>query len=377
MKWQYVTPMRLAILGTVMLSLLGARQQAIPSAQGSKSTVYWLEDPMWTPVQDSNSKQSTDALQMGRERRWCAYANEAAWESATRDLNPMETGNVEYSGNVISVIHLEESDESGDWVAADEYALDTDGHVLTLHRQFRFFPESISVDETWSVANGKMKLAKRVTNDSEVAKNPGDLPFDLDHLPRFASLKEFRFVDFLTRRRQSIAFQGNACEKAIAETAAPKPTSAVRRVTKWATWRDRLGWTMEYPRTWQPHENCGTLCVVSFNDPDDPFGFRGSILVESLDEKPPETSATQWLDELKTARNRNRIVGETPGTVDGRPALVVRYAQDSTEMEETYTVNGSATFEITIGAPGKIADAPRQAVFQHMISSFKFTKVAK
>lgn len=197
---------------TAALGLMQAKQSSNsqPQSPQASSRVYFLEDPMWTPYRDDSNVG--DAFKLGAERRWCGYASESELEAGVGNLRPMKTGSVEYRGNVISAIHLDQADESGDWEASDDYTLDTQGQVLTLHRKFTLIPGDISVDETWSVRDGKATLAKRVTrHNNNVMKYPSDLA--VGHLPRFTNLTEFRFEDFFRRYRGEILSGGEVCEK--------------------------------------------------------------------------------------------------------------------------------------------------------------------
>jgi hypothetical protein len=73
-------------------------------------------------------------------------------------------------------------------------------------------------------------------------------------------------------------------------------------------------------------------------------------MVQHLADRPTNKSTDDWFAELKRTANLNPVVREVRVSVDGLPALKVRYRNPSAgEMEAVYVICGSRTFEISFG----------------------------
>jgi hypothetical protein len=343
---------------------------SVSPAQSGTWTAFFLEDLMWVPYRDEAT--GIEGVKEGPSSQWCAYTSMALFESEAKRLRPLTVGEVTYRNAVISAIHIEESDESGDWGLSDDYDLDERGTVRTVKRALHVIPGDIDRDEVWIVKNGKAILQKRVIREGgKVTAHPDNWAPDV---PVRTTLSAFPFAS-LVRRREAIAGNGTACEIAIPEVVARKAPKPLPPVKSWKTWVDRFGWSIEYPSTWKPESTCGIRCAVGFSVPNTDFTSGGFISVNGLEDKPAKVSAGDWLTELKHTQNRNRMVSEMSVTVDNRPALTARYSQNTDyQMEHTFVVNGTAVFEISINGPGQIEELPDYVIYRHMLASFKFLK---
>ena len=146
----------------------------------------------------------------------------------------------------------------------------------------------------------------------------------------------------------------------------------------WKTFTNRAGWSIQYPANWTVGSchSCSDPAegnvFVTFWDPARP---GDSVMIEHLASKPADKSSSQWLQELK--RNPNAQTAEEALVIDGMPALKVRYKHPTgREFEMVYVVRNSDTFEITIHDDNdaeRIQDMSIYPIYQHVLSTFKFT----
>jgi hypothetical protein len=84
---------------------------------------------------------------------------------------------------------------------------------------------------------------------------------------------------------------------------------------------------------------------------------EGWVMVEPLADKPSNTSVDAWLAYISGRANLNPHIREKKLTLNGQPALKVRYhTADGEEVAAVYVVAGSDTFSVTFsgekpGAP--------------------------
>jgi hypothetical protein len=122
--------------------------------------------------------------------------------------------------------------------------------------------------------------------------------------------------------------------------------------TAWKTFTNRAGWSIHYPADWTV-ESCkgctdptASGVYVNFFPPPG-LEAEGSVMVEPLADKPADVDVDTWLEEMPTRGNRNPLRRETKITLNGSPALKVRYRTDSgDDKEAVYVVSGSTTFGI-------------------------------
>ena len=72
-------------------------------------------------------------------------------------------------------------------------------------------------------------------------------------------------------------------------------------------------------------------------------------MVDRLADRPSGTSVGAWFTRLKQTANRNPRLEEQRFTLDGLPALRVRYRNPyggGQEMESVYVISGPRTFQI-------------------------------
>jgi len=121
----------------------------------------------------------------------------------------------------------------------------------------------------------------------------------------------------------------------------------------WKTFANRGGWSVSYPADWR------IASCKSCKDPAAPGVFvdffprdmktaEGWVMVEPLADKPSSESVNAWLTEVSMTNNVNLQIHEGTLTLNGLPALKVRYRTGTgEEMETVYMVSGSQTFAVT------------------------------
>ena len=148
----------------------------------------------------------------------------------------------------------------------------------------------------------------------------------------------------------------------------------------WRTFSNRAGWSLSYPADW--HVGSCKSC----KDPTAPDVFvdffppekrdsAGWVMVEHLASKPSDSSVDAWFAEISKTANLNTRLSEERITLDGSPALKVRYRTATRdEMEAVYVVVGLETFEIcfagqTSGIPLEKLD--NHATYLKMLGTFR------
>jgi len=97
-------------------------------------------------------------------------------------------------------------------------------------------------------------------------------------------------------------------------------------------------------------------------------------MVEPLADRPVGRGVGDWLNDTKRSANLNPIVSEDSMSVNGLPALRVRYrnSAEDLEIEATYVVSGSRMFEISVdGEPhARLHDLSIYSIYQRMVATF-------
>ncbi len=148
----------------------------------------------------------------------------------------------------------------------------------------------------------------------------------------------------------------------------------------WKTFTNQAGWSLHYPGDWSV-ESCASCpdptapnVYVNFFPPTE-LEAEGSVMIEALADKPSETSVDAWLEQLPTSGNHNPMRRETKITLNGSPALRVRYRTDSgDDKEAVYVVSGSRTFEIEFSTEQPRVPLERLAnysTFESMLETFQ------
>jgi hypothetical protein len=156
---------------------------------------------------------------------------------------------------------------------------------------------------------------------------------------------------------------------------------AKSKESTWKSFSNRAGWTINYPSNWTV-SSCKSCpdpsapdVFVNFSHPKD--GTFGEVMVESLASKPPEMSGDAWLSELKQSANQNSRISEERLTLDGLPALRVRYrnpSQKGYESESVYVASPSRTFVIefdSVEMGRSVETSANYSTYLEMIKSFR------
>lgn len=144
---------------------------------------------------------------------------------------------------------------------------------------------------------------------------------------------------------------------------------------------NRAGWSINYPSDWK----IGSC--KSCQDPTAPNVFvdffpssnrdSGWVMVEPLADERSGTTVDAWFTKIKQTANLNPQLTEQRLTLNGLPALKVRYRNPiggGHEMEEVYVVSDSRTFAITFDgdSPGLPVDEfGNYHTFLQMVETFK------
>jgi hypothetical protein len=151
---------------------------------------------------------------------------------------------------------------------------------------------------------------------------------------------------------------------------------------RWKVFSNRAGWSIGYPAEWKISScrNCKDPTApdvfVDFFPPRRP-ATDGSVLVEHLASKPSGTDADAWLADISTKANLNPQYNAERLTLDGFPALKVRYRNSAAgvDMESVYVLYGLETFEIEFGSPdasGVLPDKlPNYDIYLKMLTTFR------
>jgi hypothetical protein len=132
--------------------------------------------------------------------------------------------------------------------------------------------------------------------------------------------------------------------------------SASASNSEWKIFSSGAGWRMNYPADWQVEicQNCRDLAIVNaFVNffPAAQLEPDGSVIVETLPSKPTEVGVDEWLATMPTAGGHNPLRSETRITLNGSPALKVRYLDAlGHDRESVYVVVGLETFRIEFSA---------------------------
>jgi hypothetical protein len=128
----------------------------------------------------------------------------------------------------------------------------------------------------------------------------------------------------------------------------------------WKIFFNRAGWRISYPANWKIgscrscKEHTAPEVYVDFFPPTK-IDSDGWVTVEHLASRPADSSVDTWLADLSKTANLNSPLSEERITLDGSPALKVRYrTATGEETEAVYVVVELETFEIHFGgqAPG-------------------------
>ena len=103
----------------------------------------------------------------------------------------------------------------------------------------------------------------------------------------------------------------------------------------------------------------------------------GWVMVSPLASKPSDTSVDAWLTDTSNGANLNTHVAEQSLTLNGLPALKVRYSTaDGQAVEDVYVASGTRTFSMAFspdqGTPVTPLEMLRNyAIYMKMLNSFR------
>lgn len=132
--------------------------------------------------------------------QWCAYPNEATWNTAVQGIGAMTVGELHYSGKRLQQIDVTDSDETGDWIVYDNYFLDDRGQIVKLSRTANVQPGDRSVVQTYVIADGKAKKTETTQTQlstGKLLKSPKSVW--LPKIPISIETKSFPFFGLLNR----------------------------------------------------------------------------------------------------------------------------------------------------------------------------------
>lgn len=148
----------------------------------------------------------------------------------------------------------------------------------------------------------------------------------------------------------------------------------------WKIFSNRAGWSISYPADWNigSCRSCkdptASEVFVDFFPPGK-IDSDGWVTVEHLSSKPSDSSVYVWLADTAKKANLNPRLREERITLDGSPALKVRYrTATGDETEAVYVVVGLQTFEIHFGgqAPGvPLEKLSNYATYLKMLGTFR------
>jgi hypothetical protein len=151
-------------------------------------------------------------LEDDQRRQWCGYSDQSEWKSAVQSLSAMIVGGVAYLKDRVSVIHVTETDESGDWAVYDEYTLDQNGRLQKLKRTINVLPGRITEDQIFRIENGKAIQESRSSRELGTGK-PTQFPGGnwRPDLPVITNVQAFPFWPLILDARAEILAKGKAC----------------------------------------------------------------------------------------------------------------------------------------------------------------------
>jgi len=165
----------------------------------------------------------------------------------------------------------------------------------------------------------------------------------------------------------------------LAMTVMPAASQTTAQKPAFKTFTNRAGWSIQYPANWKVGSCHSCLdpaegsVFVTFRNPDRPENF---VMIEHLASKPAGETVEHWLE--KMSQNPNPRMSQERLLIDGMPALKVRSRSSVGRAFETvFIIRNSDTFSIEIvddKAGERIQAMSIYPIYQHMLSTFKFTR---
>jgi hypothetical protein len=149
---------------------------------------------------------------------------------------------------------------------------------------------------------------------------------------------------------------------------------------KWKTFSNRAGWSIAYPADWTigscrscPDPSAPDVYVDFFPSNQE----AGPVMVQHLANQPSNVTLDQWFMEIQRTANQSPQVSEEKVSLDGLPALKVRYRNPSNGgrwLEAVYVVADRQTFSIDFsgeaGGPA-LEVSENYNIYLDMVKSFK------
>jgi hypothetical protein len=183
--------MRLLLIWTTFLLGVALAQSGVNPDTGKK--VYFLND-------DSHNQ-------------WCGYASESRLKAQVQTLRAMVVGGVDYKNGRVSVVHVTEADETGDWAVNDEYTFDENEKIRNLKRTINIIPEDSSEEQLFVIESGKA-IKRRSTHRALRTGKPiqaQNTPDWFEPPPVITELKAFPFATLISGRQQAVWSTGEVC----------------------------------------------------------------------------------------------------------------------------------------------------------------------
>jgi hypothetical protein len=149
---------------------------------------------------------------------------------------------------------------------------------------------------------------------------------------------------------------------------------------KWKTFSNRAGWSIAYPADWTVAScrSCPDLSAPDVYVDFFPSNQKaGPVMVQHLANQPSNVTLAQWFTEIKRTANQSPQVSEEKVSLDGLPALKVRYRNPNNGgrwLEAVYVIGHGQTFSIDFsGEAGGLAleALENYEIYLDMVKSFK------
>jgi hypothetical protein len=174
-----------------ILVLLSSMFMQGGSPQTAAKTIYLLED--------------------AEHQQWCAFSSESGWKSQVNSLSAMRVATVDYVNDHISVVHITEEDETGDWIVYDHYSFDKSGALQKLKRTMNILPGNRSEEQVFLVQDGKTIKQSTISRDLSTGKPTAPSNDWLPDVPIITSVQAFPFSSLIGSKRLEIWSKGKAC----------------------------------------------------------------------------------------------------------------------------------------------------------------------
>ena len=169
----------------------------------------------WAFAQGSTVHPSERRIYFLRDnshKRWCGYASEPRLRAQVQVLRAMVVGAAYYEANIITVVHVTEVDETGDWAVNDAYTFDEKGGIAALRRTINVIPEDFSEEQVFRISGGKATEQSGVYRDLHTGKLVLEKTADwFEPPPVMTDPRKFDFWALIAAQRQSVWSRGEAC----------------------------------------------------------------------------------------------------------------------------------------------------------------------